>query len=84
MFLGRDNELDSLKSLLNKRTSSLVALRGRRRIGKSTLVEEFAKRYSLRFIELDGLMLARISPIRIFSTTSSKSSPFKPANRFRR
>ena len=56
MFLGRNNELESLKSLLNKRTASLVALRGRRRIGKSTLVEEFARRNSLRFIELDGLM----------------------------
>ena len=37
MFVGRENELESRRLLLDKRTSSLVASRGRRRIGKSTL-----------------------------------------------
>ena len=44
MFFGRDSELDRLASLWRKRVSSLVTCRGRRRVGKSALVEEFAKR----------------------------------------
>ena len=56
MFIGREKELESLKSLLSKRTGSLVACRGRRRIGKSTLIEEFARINGCRFIEIDGLM----------------------------
>ena len=39
MFVGREKELESLSLLLDKRTASLVACRGRRRIGKSTLIE---------------------------------------------
>ena len=56
MFIGREKELESLRSLLAKRTGSLVACRGRRRIGKSTLIEEFARINGCRFIEIDGLM----------------------------
>lgn len=55
MFLGREKELDSLKLLLDKPTSSLVACRGRRRIGKSTLLREFARREKLGFIAIEGL-----------------------------
>lgn len=43
LFTGRKKELQDLKSLLTKKTASLVVIRGRRRIGKSRLVEEFAK-----------------------------------------
>lgn len=42
-FIGRDKELDTLKRLLLKKTASLVVIWGRRRIGKSRLVEEFTK-----------------------------------------
>ena len=38
MFIGRERELASLALLLEKSTSSIVACRGRRRIGKSTLI----------------------------------------------
>ena len=55
MFLGREKELESLKRLLDKQVSSLVACRGRRRIGKSTLFREFAKREKLGFISIEGL-----------------------------
>ena len=44
MFLGREQELRSLGELLDKPTASLVACRGRRRIGKSTLFKEFSHR----------------------------------------
>jgi hypothetical protein len=42
-FLGRQRELKLLQGLLTKRSASLVVLKGRRRIGKSRLAEEFAK-----------------------------------------
>ena len=56
MFVGRESELESLRLLLSKRTSSLVACRGRRRIGKSTLIGEFARRNGCRLINIDGLL----------------------------
>ena len=55
MFVGREKELSSLKLLLEKNTASLVACRGRRRIGKSTLFKEFARREKLGFISIEGL-----------------------------
>ena len=54
-FLGRETYLDKLSALWRKRTSSLVVVSGRRRIGKSTLVEEFAARSKCDFIEIVGL-----------------------------
>ena len=55
MFLGREKELESLRLLLQKPTSSLVACRGRRRIGKSTLFKEFARRNKTELILIEGL-----------------------------
>ncbi len=55
MFYGRKDILDRLVSLFKKRTSSLVTCRGRRRIGKSTLIEVFAQRADARFIKIEGL-----------------------------
>ena len=55
MFVGRKEQLEALSPLGGKRTSSLVTCRGRRRIGKSTLVEEFARRTADRFINIVGL-----------------------------
>lgn len=37
-FIGKEKELDSLKGLLRKKSSSLVVIRGRRRIGKSIII----------------------------------------------
>lgn len=52
-FIGREAELQSLNDLLDKKTASLVVIKGRRRIGKTRLIEEFAKgRKFLRFIGL--------------------------------
>ena len=55
MFVGRKDILEDLESLWRKRTSSLVACRGRRRIGKSTLFREFARRSAEVYIEIEGL-----------------------------
>ncbi|MDX2050061.1 MAG: ATP-binding protein [Rickettsiaceae bacterium] len=43
VFIGRKAELERLKALYKKQTSSLVVVSGRRRIGKSRLIGEFAK-----------------------------------------
>ncbi len=55
MFLGRENELETLASLWRRRGSSLVACQGRRRIGKSTLIKEFARRSGARLLKIEGL-----------------------------
>ncbi len=42
-FIGRKVELADLKRFTKKNSASMIVVRGRRRIGKSRLVEEFAK-----------------------------------------
>ncbi len=42
LFIGRKKELKHLQDLHKKQTPSLVVIKGRRRIGKSRLIEEFA------------------------------------------
>ena len=55
MFIGRKEYLEDLETLWHKRTSSIVACRGRRRIGKSTLFREFARCTADRYLEIEGL-----------------------------
>jgi len=62
-FYGRSDYLDDLSSLWRKRTSSIVACRGRRRIGKSTLIREFARQTSSVYIEIEGLSPQRQKPM---------------------
>lgn len=54
-FFGRASELEWLEGLWGKSTASLVICSGRRRIGKSTLIEKFAERSRCAFIEIAGL-----------------------------
>ena len=61
-FFGREHQLEKLDALWRKSTSSFVVIAGRRRIGKSTLVEEFAARSQCEFIELVGLAPDAKSP----------------------
>lgn len=42
-FIGRKEELESLNQLMKKKQASLAVLKGRRRIGKTRLTEEFGK-----------------------------------------
>ncbi len=53
MFVGREHEMRLLKEFRKRRTAGLVVCRGRRRIGKSTLIEEFGK--GRPFYEFYGL-----------------------------
>ena len=55
MFIGRETQLNELEDLWGRDTGVLVTCRGRRRIGKSTLIEEFAARTADVFISIEGL-----------------------------
>lgn len=52
-FYGRKEELALLNQFAEKKIASLIVMRGRRRIGKSRLIEEFAQ--SKNFIRISGV-----------------------------
>ena len=55
-FIGRKAELQSLFNVAKLGKAALVVCRGRRRIGKSTLINEFATRFKFgTYIEIQGL-----------------------------
>ncbi len=54
-FIGRKKELHQLKRLLEKTTASLVVIKGRRRIGKSRLIQEFGKQSKIKMYTFSGL-----------------------------
>ncbi|MBI2343687.1 MAG: ATP-binding protein [Deltaproteobacteria bacterium] len=48
-FVGRKDELEGLRTLTQKTSASLVVIKGRRRIGKSRLGEEFSRFFQQAF-----------------------------------
>ena len=55
MFIGREKELKTLNEIYSKRSSSYVAIYGRRRIGKTEIVRYFAKDKKVSiFLEVTG------------------------------
>lgn len=54
LFIGRQKELEELTSLFSKQSASFVVVKGRRRIGKSRLIQEFGKKYT--FLQFVGSM----------------------------
>ena len=54
-FYGRDDQLAQLAALWRRPTASLVTCRGRRRIGKSTLIKHFAESQDALLVKLEGL-----------------------------
>ena len=50
MFIGREEELALLEAESRAPKASLIALRGRRRIGKSRLIDQFSKSFSSRYM----------------------------------
>ncbi|HAB99867.1 MAG TPA: ATPase, partial [Parachlamydiales bacterium] len=52
-FYGRERELLLLKERLDVKIASLIVIKGRRRIGKSRLAEEFSKPF--KTISIEGL-----------------------------
>jgi len=53
-FVGRKEELDKLSEIARKKSASFIVVRGRRRIGKSRLIEEFGKSFE-KFYRFIGL-----------------------------
>jgi AAA+ ATPase superfamily predicted ATPase len=53
-FVGRSAELKDLTRFMDKTTASLLIIRGRRRVGKSRLLEEFGKKFD-HFYEFMGM-----------------------------
>lgn len=53
-FIGRENELAQLRRTARLSKAGLIVCRGRRRIGKSTLIEHFAREFE-HFYEFQGL-----------------------------
>jgi AAA+ ATPase superfamily predicted ATPase len=49
MFIGREEELKTLKGLIDRRSAQFVTIKGRRRIGKSRLIEEFSKNFDKKY-----------------------------------
>ena len=54
MFIGRENELRLLKGLFDLKKAAIAVCAGRRRIGKSTLIQQFGKN-AKTFLEFQGL-----------------------------
>jgi AAA+ ATPase superfamily predicted ATPase len=54
MFIGREPELEELQSSTKPRRATLIVCRGRRRIGKSRLIEEFGRKFP-KFVRFEGL-----------------------------
>ena len=55
MFVARDKELSILKDELLCKTSSFVAVYGRRRIGKTETIRHFIKENNLSALEITGV-----------------------------
>ncbi len=53
-FFGRERLIRNLEELWGKSVSSFVTCRGRRRVGKSTLIERFALLSGARFLKMEG------------------------------
>lgn len=54
MFIGREKELQALDDNLHSNRTLMISITGRRRIGKSRLAEEFARKFD-NFYEFSGL-----------------------------
>lgn len=48
-FIGREGQLSLLREMLSSQVACLAVIRGRRRIGKSRLIEEFGKSINKAF-----------------------------------
>lgn len=67
MFIGRENELETLNKLYDKNTFEFVVLYGRRRVGKTTLINEFIK--DKKVIFYSGLESNEKQNLELFSSS---------------
>lgn len=81
MFINRYDEINSLKSLLDLDKASIAVCKGRRRIGKSRLIEEFG-RHAANFINIQGLAprkgIKKQDQLAAFGSQLSKNTTLPP------
>ena len=81
MFIDRETELSALNAISNRRGAQFVVVYGRRRVGKTTLLVEWAKRSGLRHLYW---VAARESPVLLLRTFSQSiynyAHPTQPAD----
>lgn len=88
MFIGRRRELDDLKQRYNNGKFEFAVMYGRRRVGKTTLINEFVKDKEVIFYtgiegngkeNLEGLSKSIYSLSQDFADTSSSFASFQEA-----
>ena len=86
MFIGRRKELDAMQSLYDKDGFGMMVIYGRRRIGKSTLINEFIKNKNAIFYTATkvgqnrNLLISRVPlfhPQKIFSILLQRNCQIK-------
>lgn len=81
-FIGRHKELKTLEDFLKKKTASFLVVKGRRRVGKSRLIKEYAKNFD-HFYSFIGLAPDPLTTpqhqIQEFSTQFSQNFHTAPA-----
>jgi AAA+ ATPase superfamily predicted ATPase len=65
-FIGRKEEITGLKNLTRKKSASLVVVKGRRRIGKTRLAEEFAENFDAHYV------FAGLAPSEVMTSRDQK------------
>ncbi len=81
MFVGRENELSRLDGLWKKSVSSLVTIRGRRRIGKISRLKVKRDRTVRPVLVYDGELSKRVPADAFFSFIVSADKLIgRPAN----
>ena len=81
MFIGREKELDSLTKAYNKKGFQFPVIYGRRRVGKTTLINEFCKgKKAIYFVAVQSTMKENLEILseQIFSVLA----PASPKNSF--
>jgi AAA+ ATPase superfamily predicted ATPase len=81
MFVDRQNELAALNKILSRSGAQFAVLYGRRRVGKTTLILEWARRSNLPFIYWVASKESSVLSLRSFSQTIyNHAHPNNPAD----
>lgn len=85
MFIGRTSELDTLNALYAKDSFQLVILYGRRRVGKTRLIQEFlAKKKAVYYSAIESTSEKNLEQLSesIFAATADKNLELPPFSSF--
>ena len=85
MFIGRKSEIESLNKYYNKNSFQFTVIYGRRRVGKTTLINEFCKnKKAIYFVAVESTMKENLEILsnQIISVLAPKA-PKNPFTSFR-